>query len=388
MVPIFLAAITVTTFFEGGSLGRMEQVAPAHVQCAVEGQSDQDGRNRQANWYYFRLDGLPRTEVRIDLTDLEGEYNYRPDSYSVTPRTRPVYSYDNRSWRHFDNTQVTWDDARKHLILRLTPQRGRIWIAHAVPYTTAHLFRLRREIERSPFAGWTSAGPTSQGRDLPLVTVAEGAPPRAVWLMARQHAWETGTSWVIEGALRFLASADPGAAVLRRRFIWKIFPMADPDGVANGKVRFNAQGYDVNRNWDRPGSASTPEIWAMKRAMLAWLDSGQPVDLFLAMHNQESGDYLDGPEGPLATRLTAALARTASFQAETSPRKTADPKAVAAGRMMVHQSLQHERSVPAFLMEMAVEENRKLNRLRSVEDNLQFGRELVLAIGEALGEGK
>jgi hypothetical protein len=35
---------------------------------------------------------------------------------------------------------------------------------------------------------------------------------KVVWVMARQHAWETGTSWVMDGALRFLASNEPRAA--------------------------------------------------------------------------------------------------------------------------------------------------------------------------------
>jgi len=71
MLAFFLlAAIGVTTNFEGGSAGKVEQVSATHLRVAVQGQSDQDGRNRQADWYYFQLDNLPKQQVTIDLVDL------------------------------------------------------------------------------------------------------------------------------------------------------------------------------------------------------------------------------------------------------------------------------------------------------------------------------
>ena len=51
------SGITIRTDFEGGSLGKVEQVSETSFRCAVAGQADQNGRNRQASWYYFRLDG-------------------------------------------------------------------------------------------------------------------------------------------------------------------------------------------------------------------------------------------------------------------------------------------------------------------------------------------
>ncbi len=90
MLPLLLAAVTIHTNFEGGSLGRVEQVSETYFRCAVKGQADQEGRNRQANWYYFRLDGAGGRPVTMDLTELTGEYNYRPAN-AVTRDTYPVY---------------------------------------------------------------------------------------------------------------------------------------------------------------------------------------------------------------------------------------------------------------------------------------------------------
>ena len=383
-----LAAIMVAASFEGGSVGRVETVSPTHLRCAVKGQGDQDGRNRQANWYYFRLDDLPKQEIHLEFTDLVGEYNYRPGFHAVTRHTRPVYSYDNRTWIHFQDEDVTWDEKQVRLTVRFRPERGRAWIAHTPPYTNQHLAALLKDIGKHPYVRKEAAGKTTQGRELPLVTITDPKTPengkKVVWVMARQHAWETGVSWVMDGALRFLSSGDAAAAQLRRSNLWKFFPMADPDGVVNGQVRFNTNGYDVNRNWDTADPKRTAEIFVMKKAMLDWLQSGKRIDLFLAMHNQEAGDYIEAPFRPeeerqlqLARKFFDILAKTGSFQAAGGPRNTLSQGPIAKGRMTANQSLALESHVAAFLMELGVERNLKLDRLRTTEDYVRFGPELL-----------
>ena len=123
---------------------------------------------------------------------------------------------------------------------------------------------------------------------------------RVVWLMIRQHAWESGSSFLGEGAVHWMLSGDPEAVAYRNRVIFKVFPMMDPDGCAEGGVRFNRNGYDLNRNWDAVNITSSddhrrmPEIFAAKKAMFQWISAGGKVDLFLTVHNQERGEWLSG----------------------------------------------------------------------------------------------
>jgi murein tripeptide amidase MpaA len=379
---ILLAAITVSAGFEGGSAGRVEEVSPAHLRIAVQGQADQNNRNRQANWYYFKLANLPRSEVRIDLTDLVGEYNYRPGSHAVTPSTRPVYSYDGETWTHFTDRQVSWDESRIELTLRFRPERSSMWIAHVAPYTRQHLERLLGSFRGDPDVQVESAGKSVRGRDIPLLTVTDPSVPaerkKVVWVMARQHAWETGTSWAVEGALRFLLS-DQGRPI-RRTVIFRLFPMADPDGVASGAVRFNANGYDLNRNWDAVDPATMPEIAAQQKA----LASGR-IDLFLAMHNQEANDYIAGPPGPLRDRLQSLLEANTAFYSPKGARDAGQSTTPGMkGRMAVYQWLWNERRVLAFLMEQGVERSPRLGRPPTAADRIEFGAALARVLAEAV----
>jgi murein tripeptide amidase MpaA len=393
-LPAQTRSIGVLADFEGGSVGKVGRVSPTHLRCAVKGQFDQDHRNRQADWYYFELTNLPRELVTIDLVDLAGEYNYAGPAYSVTADVRPVYSYDDIHWTHFADQQVSWDAREPHLSLQFTPEHDHVWIAHVEPYTCRDLANLLISFSSSPYLEERSVGRTVEGREIPLLTITNRSVPErqkaVIWLMFRQHAWEAGTSWVADGAVRFLLSSDARAAQIRDRVIYKIFPMADPDGVVQGGVRFNLNGFDLNRNWDTPDRQKMTEIWAQRKAILDWVDSGHRLDLFLSLHNDEDNEYLEAPGmfKALGDRAYQELASKSSFN-PTGPLR--DPGATTTpgkpGRMTVDQGLFNDRKLPAMLMEQMIEYNSKLGRVPTAADRRQFGAELVRALFVAVTGG-
>src|SRR5207247_9426856 len=118
------------------------------------------------------------------------------------------------------------------------------------PYTNQNLAKLLRSFHSHPHVKRETRGKTVGGRYILLLTVTNpkvsDEKKRVVWLMARQHSWEAGTSWVAEGLLRFLLSSEPQAVRIRDDFVFKIFPMADPDGVARGGVRLDRKSTRLN----------------------------------------------------------------------------------------------------------------------------------------------
>lgn len=65
----------------------------------------------------------------------------------------------------------------------------------------------------------------------PVLTIGDSSKPLIV-LLARQHPQDVVTSYVIEGAIRFLLS--PEGQQLRETYYFKILPMMCPDGVIHG----------------------------------------------------------------------------------------------------------------------------------------------------------
>ncbi len=378
-----LAAASLHTDFEGGSLSRVEKVDETHYRLQVSGEADSNNRNRQASWYFFRVDDAGEKELTFDMTGLPGEYTFKPNRGAITGDTPPVISYDGQTWTHVKTFE--YDAVEPKLRLRIQPGGKRFWIAHTPPYTNENLSRLRKEIEKDPAFREEVIGKSARGRDLFVWTISGGTGAKTVWLMFRQHAWESGSSWVGEGVVRALLS--PENRGLRESITWKILPFADPDGVAAGGVRFNRKGFDLNRNWDKVSGDDMPEITAQRGAIAKWIKSGHKVDLFFSLHNTETSEYLEGVANfqPLAEKFFAALKQHTTFAPTRPPFYTeATTTAGMSGRMNVIQGLYRDFQIPGFLMEQRIAYNDRLGRLPLIEDRLSFGRQLALAIKEAL----
>lgn len=134
------AEIVFNIHFEGAALGKVEVLGEHRFRCAVPGQSDEHGRNRQANWYFFRMDGVAGRAITLTLTDLVGEYDGKPGACPMDADTVPVYSDDGVHWHHF--AAMTWDAARHEATLHFRPSDDRIWIAHVPPYTHSRLIQV------------------------------------------------------------------------------------------------------------------------------------------------------------------------------------------------------------------------------------------------------
>ena len=60
---------------------------------------------------------------------------------------------------------------------------------------------------------------------------------KAIILSSRVHPGESGASYMMHGTLDYLISNDEGAQYLRNKFVFKIVPMLNPDGVLIGNYR-------------------------------------------------------------------------------------------------------------------------------------------------------
>jgi len=86
----------------------------------------------------------------------------------------------------------------------------------------------------------------------------------AVIITGRIHPGETNASWIVEGILEFLVSDEEEAVSLREKYVFKIIPMLNPDGVILGNYRWSLSGQDLNRQWIAATSRVFPEIYNTK----------------------------------------------------------------------------------------------------------------------------
>ena len=136
--------------------------------------------------------------------------------------------------------------------LKLEMRGAKLYVARTEPYRLSDLDRLLASIRGHRSVEISSIGRTVAGRDLEMIRIGDPAAPYRVFVRARAHPWESGSSWVAQGLIQQLLKQDEQARKFLKVFSLSILPMANKDGVARGGTRFNLNGKDLNRNWDAP----------------------------------------------------------------------------------------------------------------------------------------
>ena len=89
-----------------------------------------------------------------------------------------------------------------------------------------------------------------------------------------------------QGILEFLTGPSEEADALRRRVLFLIVPMLNPDGVIIGNYRCSLASTDLNRRWAKPSPRLHPTICALRRLLLR-LQSRQTVALYVDLHGED-----------------------------------------------------------------------------------------------------
>jgi predicted deacylase len=174
--------------------------------------------------------------------------------------------------------------------LTVTLPGPELYVARLEPYRLSDLERLLESVAKDPRVEVVTIGQTVGGRRLDIVRIGNPQAPRRLFLRARAHPWEAGSSWVAQGFMERLLQRDHAADEYLRQYVAYILPMANKDGVARGMTRFNLRGKDLNRNWDTPADPElAPENAALERWLESMIAAGRRPDLAIELHNDGRG---------------------------------------------------------------------------------------------------
>lgn len=261
-------------------------------------------------WWHFKVDGIkPGEFVQLDVV-------HSPiDEPEFAGDCNPVYSYDGETWHRFNGFKSPF-------IQRFDAPS--VEVSRNIPYPYGKSLALAEAFADHAAVRVEHLATSEEGRPVVMLRITDPAVADdhkgVIWMMARNHAFESHSSWYAEYFARWAASDGPAAVALRRQALIYVVPIMDVDNVHNGgagKEQHDHTGAraDFNRSWgEHPAWAA---VRAAKR-LLAQLKAKHDIIAFLDMHNPWYGNtpswhlppamYEDGVR--FAERWSAELAAT------------------------------------------------------------------------------
>lgn len=275
----------IDTGFENASPLWYEPAADGTIQIHLLYDSERSSPNRAAGHIHFLVHGRPGAKLTFEFRNLDNVWNRQ--AASVAPELKTlVVSPNGRDWRPAPTISLPGNRVQ----LAVEMPGPRLYVARVEPYRLSDLDALLRSIQRHPLVTIATIGRTVGGRPLEIVHVGRGNAPYRVFVRARAHPWEAGSSWVAQGLIERLLKDDAGARTFLEHYSVDVLPMANKDGVARGLTRFNGMGRDLNRNWDQPVDADlVPENRALEQWLEGRIAAKEAPHLALELHNDARG---------------------------------------------------------------------------------------------------
>ncbi|CAH1124535.1 unnamed protein product [Ceutorhynchus assimilis] len=304
--------------FECGNLARAIRITPSYYELHLRADLY---TNRHMQWFYFRVSNTKKNFLyRFSITNCSKEsslYNegMRPLMYSKKDSQLHSIGWKRcgQNITYFCNDNVTSEDPDQPQTYTLTftvtfpHDDDEVYLAQCYPYTYSNLQEHLAEIRAHPVKQTYSAVRllcrSLAGNDVYFVTITSPQVPgepkkkRAVVLTARVHPGETPSSWIMKGILDFLTGDSAPAKDLRDKFIFKIVPMLNPDGVIVGNNRCSLSAKDLNRQYRTVMRDAYPSIWYTKLMVRRLLEEcGVALYCDLHAHSRKHNIFIYGCE--------------------------------------------------------------------------------------------
>ena len=275
----------IETDFENASPVWYEVATDGVVKVYLHSDNERGASNRASGHIHFLLHAAPGAKFTLEFKNLDNIYNGH--KASIAPEMKAlVVSENGKDWKPVATRSLPGQRVQ----LPIEMPGPKLYVARVEPYRLSDLETFLKEIRTNRFVETTPIGKTVAGRQLEIVRVGDPNAPHHAFIRARAHPWEAGGNWVVDGLIRRLIQDDSDSVQYRKRYCLWVLPMANMDGVACGRTRFNLQGKDLNRDWGRPAD---PRISPENHALEAWLEkmiqAGRRPGLALELHNDGHG---------------------------------------------------------------------------------------------------
>ncbi len=252
---------------------------------------------RFRNWWYIRLDAVNNSTPTT--LNIEG------DGFPGKSVVIPVYSYDRINWHRLSPDDIintsSNDGYFNYSIYKVFDSSSTVWIARYYPYSLSRSEKLLKSLEKNPYAKVETIGESALGKPIKMITITDfkvdDKNKKRIWIHARTHPSETGSSFAVESLIKHLVSncnVNCKDADLSK-LIFNIVPMVNPDGVSLGNSRVTPENsIDLERSWVKSENGYDleknipPETKALHSAITKLEKMGPEFIIALNLHSKNA----------------------------------------------------------------------------------------------------
>lgn len=238
-------AVRFVTDFPGGKIDRLVEYSPEDFEIVIKPEAESIN---DSAWYAFRIESNEPRTVKVRLRYIDGSHRYEPK-----------ISTDRVNWEPADHLITSRHPGGREVTLSLSASPKPVWIAGQELLSNKDIAGWIEQLQAKHQVRWSKLGESVLGRPIHKIAIGNEAASDSVFLLSRQHPPEVSGTIGLQFFIERLLSDDELAKQYRESFETIAVPVANPDGVARGYWRTNANGVDLNRDWqffDQPETKS------------------------------------------------------------------------------------------------------------------------------------
>ena len=319
--------------FESGNLQKAIKINDNEYRLLLEHDTETLGYTQ---WYFFSVKPYKnRHKIRFNITNLMKYESLYNEGMKPLVFSHKEYLQKNINWKrncsevsYFPNSFPRQNGNKNYFTLTFSytfeSSEDIIYFAYSYPYTYTDLFDYINNLQvmHSSIFSYNRLCNTLAGNICPVITITNNLityntwpeeliklnkstagrkllrlrqsksseahkekhqKKKGIFITARVHPGESNSSYMVKGLIDFLIGNTREANSLRKKFIFKIVPMLNPDGVIYGNYRCSLLGVDLNRRWTHPNKLLHPTIYYTKKLLQSFTEENE-VLMYCDMH--------------------------------------------------------------------------------------------------------
>lgn len=260
----------------------------------------------QSPWYGFQVWSDKDTLVHIQLDYASG----------FRHRYNPKVSLNGINWQSLASVQLVGEDGTKSARFSLPVSKGKTWVSAQPNIPTHAVYTWIEQVNKQVPLRKEEAGKTALGKPLYVYGAGNAASEKRLLVMGRQHPPEITGHYAYVSFVEYLLSDAADAKAFRDNYYIYFIPVVNPDGVDLGHWRTNANGVDLNRDWD---AFKQPESRAIRDYIAKEVkDKGRELYFAIDFHSTGS-DIFYTIDPNLPTRIAQFVPNWISSLKEAIP---------------------------------------------------------------------